>query len=91
MADATIYMLFLPTGATGFMFSQTDIVFSPVTNSTQCFEITIPDDTILEEDEVLTMMLSSDDEGVVLTNTLRIQIQDDDSEIAVIISQIVLL
>ena len=74
---------FLPTGTAGLMFSQTDITFSPTTNSTQCFEITRPDDTILEEDETFTMTLSSDDEGVLLTSdTLTIQIQDDDSEIA---------
>lgn len=67
------------TGETGFPLGRTVFSFSPGNNHTQCFDLIITDDNVLEEDEELTFSLSSNDEGVRLTSdVLIIRILDDD-------------
>ena len=58
----------------------TEIVFlSGLTNSTQCVDIEIVNDTILESSEFFNVILSSSDPDVVIENNMAsIVIVDDD-------------
>ena len=45
----------------------------------QCFNITIPDDDIFEDDTTFTVMVTSDQPGVMIVNgSIEIDVQDDD-------------
>lgn len=70
----------LPANETVVTFSQTEFIFTPGGDRTQCLEIAISDDNVLEDSEELTIFLSSRDEGVLTPEPLIIQIQDDDSK-----------
>ena len=57
------------------------LVFTPGTTNIQCHPINITNDTILEDDEVFDVALSTMDDDVILSpNITSITILDDDSK-----------
>ena len=66
---------FLPAGGSGV------ITFDAQTSHTQNFDFAIVDDVIVEEDEFISISLSSQDPSVDFVNaTSLLVIEDDDSE-----------
>ena len=56
--------------------------FTPENGRTQCFTIGIADNNVLEEDKNLTLLLSSDDPRVEISQPHAVmEVLDDDSEL----------
>ena len=56
-----------------------ELTFSPTSDNLQCTMVSIIDDNVLEDEERVVLLLTSQDERVQTTSG-SIQIQDDDSK-----------
>ena len=75
---------------TDFTLGQTAVIFQP-TDTRQCVPLGITEDNILEDDETFTLTLESQQNSVVVlnSNTARVVIENDDSELAIVVVHLI--
>lgn len=75
-----LYIL-TPTAFTDFISTSDDLLFLPIGPTESCVQIVLLEDSIVENDEVFSVVLESTDPDVVLSPTsARVTIVDDDGK-----------